>query len=219
MDYASTYTPKPTKAVEAEVVPVEAVPVVALAVEPQQVDPAAFPGDAIVVVGGEARITSTVIAEGTKLQHKNVMELIRTYKSDLEDGYNPVAFQTLQGKPLPQGGFAQAIEIALLNEPQSTLLMTYMRNSEIVRDFKKRLVKAFYNLRDHGNPAITPAAPQIALDDPFAVRDFMISYCDRLAKKDALIAKQAEMIVELQSKAALGDRVQSIVDSFSKELH
>ena len=55
---------------------------------------------------------------------------------------------------MPQVGFAKATEVASLNESQSTLLMMYMRNTEIVRDFKKRLVKAFYILRDQANAAI-----------------------------------------------------------------
>lgn len=35
----------------------------------------------------------------------------------------------------------------MLNEEQATLLMTYMRNSEITRKFKKELVKQFYAMR------------------------------------------------------------------------
>jgi hypothetical protein len=35
-----------------------------------------------------------------------------------------------------------------LNEQQATLLMTYLRNSEKVRNFKKRLVKEFYRMRE-----------------------------------------------------------------------
>jgi phage regulator Rha-like protein len=35
-----------------------------------------------------------------------------------------------------------------LNEPQATLLLTFMRNNEIVIEFKVRLVKEFYRMRD-----------------------------------------------------------------------
>ena len=35
-------------------------------------------------------------------------------------------------------------EVAYLNEPQTTLLLTYMKNTEKIRHFKKALVKAFY---------------------------------------------------------------------------
>ncbi|CZW49135.1 Uncharacterized phage-encoded protein [Enterobacter kobei] len=40
-----------------------------------------------------------------------------------------------------------AIQIALLNEQQTTLLITYMRNNEVVREFKKRLVYEFFTMR------------------------------------------------------------------------
>lgn len=75
-------------------------------------------------------------ADGTSTQHKNVMELVRTYLSDLEE-FRGVAFQTL---PFETAGGTQKREVAILNEQQSTLLLTYMRNSEIVRAFKKRLL-------------------------------------------------------------------------------
>ena len=34
------------------------------------------------------------------------------------------------------------------NEEQATLLFTYLRNTEQVRNFKKKLVKAFYSMRN-----------------------------------------------------------------------
>ena len=35
-----------------------------------------------------------------------------------------------------------------MNEEQATLLMTYLRNSEVVRRFKKELVQQFYEMRE-----------------------------------------------------------------------
>lgn len=89
----------------------------------------------------EPLTTSLAIAEGTENQHKNVMELIRNYDDDLID-FGEVAFQTRlnqQGSPT---------EYALLNEQQATLLITYMRNSDVVRQFKKALVRAFFEMRN-----------------------------------------------------------------------
>lgn len=45
-------------------------------------------------------------------------------------------------------GAGRPTEYALLNEQQATLLLTYMRNNETVKEFKKRLVKAFFEMRD-----------------------------------------------------------------------
>jgi phage antirepressor YoqD-like protein len=53
-------------------------------------------------------------------------------------------------------------EYTLLNEQQATLLITYMKNTEIVRKFKMRLVKAFYALRlgqEHPPVVSRPLSP------------------------------------------------------------
>ena len=49
------------------------------------------------------------------------------------------------------------IEVILLNEPQATLLITYLRNTEQVRRFKKNLVFEFYRMRDFIRGKQTPA--------------------------------------------------------------
>lgn len=101
--------------------------------------------DLVLMISGSVVTTSLAIAEGTKNEHASVIKLVRTYQADFEE-FGPIGFEIAKGSPLPQGGFARSTEYAVLNEQQATLLLTYMRNSEIVRRFKKRLVKAFYGL-------------------------------------------------------------------------
>ena len=96
----------------------------------------------IVIQNNTILTSSEIIAEGVGNQHKNVIELVRKYQSDLEE-FGGVAFET---RPFETNGGVQEREIALLNEQQATLLLTYMQNTAIVREFKKALVKAFYNL-------------------------------------------------------------------------
>lgn len=86
---------------------------------------------------------SAVIATGVKKDHKPVIQLIRKYKSDLEE-FGRVEFEM---RPFQTDGGMQKQEIALLNEQQTTLLITYMRNNEVVREFKKRLVAEFFTMR------------------------------------------------------------------------
>jgi phage regulator Rha-like protein len=92
---------------------------------------------------GRPVTTSLVIADGAKAQHKNVLALVREHRADLEE-FGPVAFETRQGSPLPQGGFGATTEHALLNEQQATVLITFMRNTITVRALKVRLVREFY---------------------------------------------------------------------------
>ena len=97
----------------------------------------------LIIIQNNATLTSSeIIAEGVGSQHKIVIELVRKYQADLEE-FGGVAFQT---RPFKTNGGVQEREIALLNEQQATLLLTYMQNTSIVREFKKALVKAFYNL-------------------------------------------------------------------------
>lgn len=108
---------------------------------------------------GQALTTSEIIAQGVGIQHKNILALVRNYQADFET-FNPVAFETRQGKALPQGGFGQGVTIAILSEQQATLLVTYCKNTETVRKFKVALVKAFYEMREQLHPQC-PAQAQL----------------------------------------------------------
>ncbi|MCG7588008.1 phage regulatory protein/antirepressor Ant [Photobacterium sp. OFAV2-7] len=96
--------------------------------------------------------TSLRIAEGVGNPHSSVIKLIRNNIKDFQE-FGIIGFE-IQPKPKGQRG-GSATEYAILNEQQATLLMTYMRNTEIVRMFKKRLVKAFFEQgrqkQTHGN--------------------------------------------------------------------
>ena len=97
----------------------------------------------ILSIDGVPVTTSFAIAQGTVNDHASVIKLIRSYQADLEEfggvGFEIRSFETVGG--------TQHREVAILNEQQATLLITYMRNSEIVRNFKKRLVRDFWAIR------------------------------------------------------------------------
>lgn len=99
----------------------------------------------IVVKGadGQPVTTSLAIATGTRVQHKNVLELVRGHAASLAQ-FGGVAFET---RTIDTAGGAQQCEVAILNEPQSSLLIAFMRNSAVVVAFKVALVKEFYDMR------------------------------------------------------------------------
>lgn len=105
------------------------------------------------VADGVATTTSMRIANGTQVQHKNLRELIEDNLSDFEE-FGRVRFETAKPPEGTNGG--RPVKYAILNEEHATLLLTYMRNSDIVRDFKKRLVREFWELRRaaNGTPAV-----------------------------------------------------------------
>ena len=124
---------------------------------------------------GQLVTTSEAIAQGTDTQHKNVLELVREYQIQIET-LGGVAFEA---RPFKTNGGIQQREIALLNEPQSTFLLTLMRNSEIVVKFKLALVKAFYELKSGtaaGRAAKLDIAPKLF---PAFFRVARLIGCDR----------------------------------------
>ena len=108
-----------------------------------------------VAVDGVPTTTSMRVANGTNVQHKNVLEMVRANVADFEE-FGRVAFET---RPFDTAGGPQAQTVAILNEEHATLLLTYMRNNDIVRDFKKRLVREFSALRRQSStmPAAMPS--------------------------------------------------------------
>lgn len=89
--------------------------------------------------------TSEIIARALNKEHKDVLALAQKYASEL-DAFGPSSFKT---KMVGIGSGAQREkEYAVLNEPQATFLITLMRNSPEVVQFKVALVKAFYSMRE-----------------------------------------------------------------------
>lgn len=84
--------------------------------------------------------TSMAIADGVKRDHDTIIKLIDRNRLDLEE-FGKVGFEI-------RAGYNNAkVRVATLNEQQTTLLITYMRNNEVVRAFKKRLVSEFFTMR------------------------------------------------------------------------
>lgn len=88
--------------------------------------------------------TSSIISLGVQTEHRAVLQLIKKYVDDLKT-FGNVPFETESFKT---AGGTQRREIAILNEPQTTLLLTFFKNTEIVRKFKVALVQKFYELRE-----------------------------------------------------------------------
>ena len=88
--------------------------------------------------------TSEVIAEYAGVKRHAVQVLLEKHKEDFEM-FGRVAFQM---RPLPTKGGVQEHKIYLLNEEQATLLITYLKNTPQVREFKKNLVRAFFLMRE-----------------------------------------------------------------------
>lgn len=90
----------------------------------------------------EPYTTSEIIAECAEVQHHTITRLVRDNKADFE------ALGILGFKIHKLDKRGQPKKIYLLNEQQATLLITYLKNTEPVRQFKMNLVKAFFEMRE-----------------------------------------------------------------------
>jgi len=141
----------------------------------------------VIIKDGDAVTTTLAIAEGTLNDHASVIALTRKYQSDLQD-FGEVRFEirlNSQGSPT---------EYAILNEPQSTLLLTFMRNTDIVRAFKKKLVREFWEMvRQCNKPAPTSALPQDYIQALEHLLDSKRQEQAAIEQRDHAVATKAEI--------------------------
>ena len=89
----------------------------------------------------EPYTTSAIIAECAGVKHHAIQEHIRKQIGRLEQ-FGKVSFKM---RPLQSG---QQAKDYILNEQQATLLVTFLKNTEQVANFKTNLVKAFFEMRE-----------------------------------------------------------------------
>jgi phage regulator Rha-like protein len=89
--------------------------------------------------------TSRIIADGIGNKHKNVIELIQRHEERIKRFRGVLPFGTEKPKKGSKGGRPQ--QYYILNEEQTTFLISLMDNSDRVLDFKESLVKQFFQMR------------------------------------------------------------------------
>lgn len=99
----------------------------------------------VVEYDGTPSVSHTIIAQNTDNEARSVRLLIENHLNDFEE-FGVLSFEMTKPSNTDLGG--RPSKIYYLNEPQATLLLTYLQNTPIVREFKKALVKEFYQLRD-----------------------------------------------------------------------
>lgn len=92
----------------------------------------------------EPYTTADAVAEWTHIKQETIDHLIRKHKSDLEE-FGFLGFEIRLPLAGSKGGRPE--KLYHLNEQQATLLITYLKNTEPVRRFKKTLVREFFNAR------------------------------------------------------------------------
>jgi phage regulator Rha-like protein len=111
---------------------------------------------------GSPVVSHRVVAENISYNQNNLSRVIREHIEDFEE-FGAVGFEIQARKDGNRGG--DQAKTYLLNEPQATLLMTYLKNTPIVRQFKKTLVRAFYEMRAVVSPHALDAVLAAKVDE------------------------------------------------------
>lgn len=155
---------------------------------------------------GEFVVTSETVADGAGVQHASVLRLIDDSRADFED-FGQVRFEIRPRSAGQHGGGDK--RIALLNEQQATLLMTFQRNTDQVRTFKKALVKAFFEMARQASPAVPQSLPE-------ALRAYALEVEQRQAL-EAKVAEDAPKVVFADAIAVSNTGI--LVRELAKVLH
>ena len=122
--------------------------------------------------------TSLIIAQVLNRPHHGVIQLVRQHEDSLSV-FGSLAFEMRDGQSEAfemRRGAIKPLAVAILNEQQATLLISFMSNTPKVVDFKIRLVKAFYEMRkklEHDRKMI--ALPKMTEEGD--VVDFIAEHC------------------------------------------
>jgi len=114
---------------------------------------------------GEMVVSHRVIAEHTEVDEKALRNIINRFYDDFayfganvqSHFKNATVNQAVRFKNATVTNSVGAVnkqKTYYLNEQQATLLMTYLRNSEVVRGFKMALVEEFFTMREQIHNAL-----------------------------------------------------------------
>lgn len=108
----------------------------------------------LVLLNGETPYTtSEIIADGTGIARRKIRDAIRKYQGDLES-FGVLASYQAETAANKEGG--RKALIYRLNEQQAAFLLTLLKNTPVVVEFKKELVRQFYAMRDFIRERATP---------------------------------------------------------------
>ncbi|ASM53709.1 hypothetical protein PNIG_a1563 [Pseudoalteromonas nigrifaciens] len=150
--------------------------------------------------------TSLAIAEGVGNPHASVIKVIRQNIADFEE-FGNIGFEIQNSI----SGAGRPTEYAILNEQQSALLLTYFRNNDTVKAFKKALIKAFFEMRDELNKRQAPAENLSRMD---ILQLAMQSEEERLRLEQEKL-KLEHQIEEEAPRVAFAKQVEAAPDAIS----
>jgi phage regulator Rha-like protein len=96
--------------------------------------------DLVKLVRGVPLVSTLDIADGFSVEHYAILRLVQKYESRFQ------AMRTFDFQSQKSGG--RPTTFCMMDETQTTFLVSLMRNSDVVVDFKARLAQEFTRMKD-----------------------------------------------------------------------
>jgi len=156
--------------------------------------------------GDELLVDSRIISEELGVQHKNLLETIKTHKSIVESEFGSLAFET-DTEYQELTGVARN-KCVHLTEDQAIFIGTLSRNSEQAVRFKIKLVKSFSAARKAIRELVKPKTPaEMLLDQAQMLVDHERKLSQIEEKVNYLIEDKENARQQLISLPLSGDNI------------
>lgn len=156
---------------------------------------------------------SKIVAEHAGIQHAAVQQITRKYQQDFEEfGKLKIKFNICPSKT------NQKEKIYLYNEQQATLLLTYLKNTKTVREFKKALVKQFYEAKKKLEEIQAPEYKAIRAESKEVTKSSMKLLKDSIINIDQTQYIKANTIANKATSIKFGIKKMIKVEEMTKEM-
>jgi phage regulator Rha-like protein len=187
----------------------------------------------------ELVVSHKIIAEQTENKEKSILDLITRNLAELKE-FGNLRFKIVDlERQTKKGSFRGKVEskIYYLNEPQTTLLLTFMRNNEIVKKFKIKLVKEFFKMREilksQNSEFLETSQQTFDLDSYISENEKLIKlvklitsentitlyYLDKLTKSSNLKSPLELLQIDLNSHYFIPTELGKILDKSAVEIN
>ena len=139
---------------------------------------------------GALTVSTPDMATGLDIQHKNLIETIRTHKEVIERDFGLVAFETEPVKRAGERGTKRQ-SVAYLTEDQALFIGSLSRNSKRVVEFKSVLVQSFADARKKllaASPSSEQALRQLISQQTQILSDNQQMFMQLRAEVDGILA-------------------------------
>jgi len=145
--------------------------------------------DLLQIIDNEPRVSHKIVAQNIDIELISIKKMIDKNISHFTE-FGLVSFKMTTVKN--SAGAVNETKTYYLNEPQATFLMTLLRNKPIVVEFKKKLVKAFYAMKEESNKTDS----YIGTDHITLISEMVVNFMSNIQTQNIEMQKQQNKILD-----------------------